>query len=137
MIGRWFALVIINFIWCYSCYVRRTNYQHRLLMMDSKQSSKYCVNEMVPLGTSKEALIHFHETMLQTENQPANSDFVPVKLSNKSSRITAAILNRWLWSWLLQFLSALMLQRLTPPKTKKRTTATVSKLSQGQGFYIS
>ena len=59
--------------------------------MDSKQSSKYCVNEMVPLGTSKEALIHFHETMLQTENQPANSDFVPVKLSNKSSRITAAI----------------------------------------------
>lgn len=60
--------------------------------MDSKQSSKYCVNEMVPLGTSKEALIHFHETMLQTENQPANSDFIPVKLSKKSSRKTAAIL---------------------------------------------
>ena len=60
--------------------------------MDSKQSSKYCVNEMVPLGTNKEALIHFHETMLQTENQSVNSDFIPVKSSKKSSRKTAAIL---------------------------------------------
>ena len=63
-----------------------------LLMMDSKQSSKYCVNEMVPLGTSKEALIYVHETMLQTENQPADPDFIPVNLSRKSSRKTAAIL---------------------------------------------
>ena len=61
-------------------------------MMDSKQSSKYCVNEMVPLGTSKEALIYAHETILQTENQPPNPDFIPVKLSRKSGRKTAAIL---------------------------------------------
>lgn len=60
--------------------------------MDSKQSSKYCVNEMVPLGTSKEALIYVQETMLRTENQPANPDIIPVKLSRKSSRKTAAIL---------------------------------------------
>lgn len=59
--------------------------------MDSKQSSKYSVNEMVPLGTSKEALVYVHETILKTEQQPANPEFIPVKLSKKSSRKAAAV----------------------------------------------
>ena len=45
--------------------------------MDSKQSSKYCVNEMVPLGTSKETLIL--EITSKTKQPPADPDFVPVR----------------------------------------------------------
>lgn len=39
---------------------------------------------MVPLGTSKEALIH--EITFKTEQPPADPDLVPVKFSVKSSR---------------------------------------------------
>ena len=59
-------------------------------MMDSKQSSKRSVHEMVPLGTSKEALIH--ELTSKTEQPLADPNIVPVKCSVTSTRKTIVLL---------------------------------------------
>ncbi|XP_015766089.1 PREDICTED: uncharacterized protein LOC107344918 [Acropora digitifera] len=54
-------------------------------MMDSKQPSKCCINEMGPLtGTSKEAPIH--EVTSKTEQPPADPNLVPVKFCVKLSQ---------------------------------------------------
>lgn len=56
-------------------------------MMDSKQPSKCCINEMGPLtGTSKEAPTH--EVTSKTEQPPADPNLVPVKFCVKLSRKT-------------------------------------------------
>ena len=52
--------------------------------MDSKEASKNSVHEMVPLGTSTEALIY--EITSKTEQPSADPDIVPVKFTTKSSR---------------------------------------------------
>lgn len=57
--------------------------------MDSKQSSKHCDNEMVPLGTSKETLIL--EITSKTEQPPADPDFVPVRFFVKILLATLVI----------------------------------------------
>ena len=56
--------------------------------MDSKQSSRHSVNEMISL----ENPIYAGKKILKTEHQPANHDFIRPKLSRKSRRKTAAIL---------------------------------------------
>ena len=57
-------------------------------MMNSKQSLNYCVNEMVPLGTSREAVIH--EITSKGEQPPADLDLV--KFSAKPTRKTTVLL---------------------------------------------
>ena len=58
--------------------------------MDSKQASRNSVHEMVPLGTSTEALIY--AIAPKTEQPPADSDLVPVKFTVISSRKRTVLL---------------------------------------------
>ena len=52
--------------------------------MDSEQASRNSVHEMVPLGTSTEALIYAATS--KTKQPPADPDHVPVKFIVISSR---------------------------------------------------
>ena len=58
--------------------------------MDSKESSKYCVNEMVSFGTSKESLIY--KTTSKAKKPPVNPDLATVTFSVKSTRKTTVFL---------------------------------------------